>query len=316
MTRPKVFVLAPSNMTVPASGPNGLIGDRVHQTPTIAALLEEHRDLLLWPDDVVTRAFFSRPGIHFVAGRTAAEVVRALEGQGVEEIFALYSPVDSTSPDREADVEILRVAEAIARGLSGTRLHQPSVIDPLGETAVWRQLWDSFPRRTDWKPLPWLQPAEKDVAWARDALAGAFPSWTPGDLFTILSPFSGSPKKAVPDSWWQEFIRLQSHLPTVIPIYGDAEREKARLLFGGTSALIIEADLGQTMAFASLPKSEVIGIDGGRLNVLAASRKSKVYAFYGIWPASAWALPNTESLPLNSHPEKIIERILKLQTNL
>ena len=71
-TGPRTLVLAPPNMTVPASGPSGLVGDRVHQAPALSVIHGRRRPLLLWPDDVVTRTFFSFPEVEFVPDASGA----------------------------------------------------------------------------------------------------------------------------------------------------------------------------------------------------------------------------------------------------
>ena len=307
-----MLVLAPPNMTVPASGPSGLVGDRVHQTPALTAIYSRRRPLLLWPDDVVTRTFFSFQEVEFVPGQTASQALEAIQDEEIEEAVALYSPTHSIPAGREADCGLLREADAITTKLRGVRKRQ-CCLDPLGGTPIWRQLLSLVPFEEALPPLPWLRPLEKAVAWAGEILSQNIRDWNANGPLVILSPFSGSPKQAVEDAWWRRLADLLSGCSIVAPVYGNRELAEARHLFAGTAAVVIEADLDQTIALASLPNVGVFGIDGGRLNLLAASCKSRVHAFYGIWPASAWALPNVHALPPGLTPEAVIPELDNLQ---
>jgi len=308
----RTLVLAPPNMTVPASGPSGLIGDRVHQTPALTAIHGRQRPLLLWPDDVVTRTFFSFPEVEFVPGQTASQALEAIQEEEIEEVIALYSPTHSIPAGREAECGLLREADAITAQLQGVRKRQ-CCLDPRGDTPIWRQLLSLVSFEGTLPPLPWLRPREKAVAWAYEILSRNVRNWNPNDPLVILSPFAGSPKKAVGDAWWRRLVELLPSCFIVAPVYGNKELAKAKHLFEGTDAVVIEADLDQTIAFASLPNVSVFGIDGGRLNLLAASCKSRVHAFYGIWPASAWALPNVHVLTPGLTPEAVISKLDNLQ---
>jgi hypothetical protein len=311
-TGPMTLVLAPPNMTVPAGGPGGLVGDRVHQTPALTALYGRRRPLLVWPDDAVTRAFFSFPEIEFVPGQTAGRAGEAIRDRGIEEIAALYSPTHSIPPGRDAECGLLLEADAITAQLPGVRKHQRA-LDPLGSTPIWRQLLSLVPSKDAPAPLPWLRPREKAVAWAREMRSRKARDPNPNGLLVILSPFSRSPKKTVEDAWWRRFAGLLSSCSIVVPVYGSGELAKAGRLFAGTAAAVIEADLDQTMALASLPNVRVFGIDGGKLNLLAASCRDRVAAFYGAWPASAWALPHVQALPPRLTPEAAISQFDNLQ---
>ena len=222
--------------------------------------------------------------------------MHALEDKKVEEVFALYSPTQTVSTERDADCQWLHEADAIVCNLPEIKASQPVRLDPLGDIPIWLQLWNTFHPRQEAPALPWLLPKREAELRVSELLTREVAGWREGNRLLILSPFSGSPKKAVEDAWWREFISVRSDSFAVAPVYGCGELEKARLLFDGTSVRVIEADLDQTIALGALPNSEVIGVDGGRLNLLAASRKDSVSAFYGIWPASAWALPNVRTL--------------------
>ena len=299
---PNTLVLIPPNATVPESGPNGFIGDRVHQAPAFFSICAERKAVLVWPDDVASRTFFSAPNVEFIPGRTAADLVRALKDNRLAEVFCLYSPARRIPPGRDADCELPREADAIVSKLQGINVFQPSRLDPLGDIPIWLQLWNTFHGQREVLALPWFLPTREAALWVSEVLAKVFPGWRAGDPVVIVSPFSGSPKKAVQDAWWREFAAFRADYSILAPVYGDDELEKARILFGGTPVRVIEAKLDQTIALGALPNSEVIGVDGGRLNLLAASREKPVHAFFGIWPASAWALPNVQALPPGSRP--------------
>jgi len=306
------LILAPPNATVPKSGPNGLIGDRVHQAPSFFSIYAKHRPILIWPDDVATRSLFSFPGVEFLSGNTAAEMLPALKEKMFSEVFCFYSPTASIPPEREADCHLLREADAIVSSLPGFKVSQPSRLNPLGSEPIWKQLFGTFSGQHELPRLPWFLPKEESIIWAAGMSAEEFPGAQEPNPLVILSHFSGSPKKAVEDAWWRELVSLLSDFPVVTAVYGQSELEKAQLLFAGTNVSVIEADLDQTIALGSLSNSIVIGIDGGRLNLLAASRKDPVYAFYGIWPASAWALPNVTVLEPGSNPSEVIRKIPQL----
>jgi hypothetical protein len=299
-------------MTVPASGPSGLVGDRVHQAPALSVIHGRRRPLLLWPDDVVTRTFFSFPEVEFVPGQTAGQAWEAIQNEEIEEVVALYSPTYSIPAGREADCGLLREADAITAQLRGVRKRQ-CCLDPRGSAPIWRQLLSLVPLEDALPPLPWFRPREKAVAWAGELLSRNVRNRNANDPLVILSPFSGAPKKGVEDAWWRRLADLLSGCSIVAPVYGNRELARAGRLFEGTSVAVIEADLDQTMALASLPNVSVFGVDGGRLNLLAASCKSRVHAFYGIWPASAWALPNVHVLPPGLTPEALISQFNDLQ---
>jgi hypothetical protein len=265
----------------------------------VLSICAERQPVLVWPDDVASRAFFSGPGERFIPGRTAEEAVRALGGNEVADVFCIYSPTCTIQAEREADCRLLREADEIVSRLAGGKVLQPARLDPLGDIPIWQQVWNTFRPGREAVGLPWFRPGKAPAVWARAVLAGEFPGWAEGDPVVIVSPFSGAPKKAVPDGWWREFAAGRADVPMVAPVYGEGEMEKGRGLFAGTTVRVMEADLEQIIALGAMPNSEVIGVDGGRLNLLAASRAMPVQAFYGIWPASAWALPNVEALPLN-----------------
>ena len=261
---------------------------------------------------MVTRAFFSFPEVEFVPGQTASQALDAVQHEKIEEVVALYSPTDSIPAGRETDCELLLEADAITARLQGVQKRQCR-LDPRGDTPIWRQLLSLVLPEDAQPPLPWLYPREKAVAWAYEMLFQNDRNWKPNDPLVILSPFSGSPKQAVGDAWWRRLASMLSGCAIIAPVYGNKELAQAGHLFAGTDVVVIEADLDQAIALASLPNVRVFGIDGGRLNLLAASCTGRVHAFYGIWPASAWSLPNVHVLPPGSTPKMALAKLDNLQ---
>lgn len=299
----KAFVLAPPNMTVPESGPNGFLGDRVHQIPAVAAISGSNSPTFLWPDDAATRAFFSLPNVRFVSGSTATEAIAALQGESIAEIFCLYSPLKSIPAGREADCKPLREAELIASHFPSAKVHRATRLDPLGAAPVWKQLRQQLGFQNPPPALPWLKPTPIGSEWVSIVLQRSFAGWLDDDSLLILSPFSGSPKKAVRDEWWREFVELLPGHRIVVPVHGQTELQKAHQLFAESH--VLETSIEQCISLAALPNARVLGVDGGRLNLLAASSQNPVHAFHGIWPSSAWALPNVQALPLTLGPGQV-----------
>lgn len=282
-------------MTAPLDGPNGLVGDRVHQLPAVTHVARRHSRTLLWPLDAVTRQLYGHLGVEFVDTLDAAGVVEVARRVAVTRVFALFPDPAPTPPHRAADAAVVVLADAIAGTLGAdgdVTVHRARGLDPRGRVPLWRRLYactdSDRAARFAWPIAPFLEPDAAARDWARAALnraAGTSPA-------LVISPFSGGDKNALTGPWW---LRLASMFDgaVLVPVYGDREVRRARRLFTGVSNVqIVIADLAQAAALAADPRGHVLGIDGGRMMVLAAASSRGALAVFGRWPASAWALPN------------------------
>lgn len=292
-------MLAPSNITTPLGGPPGILGDRVQQLPSLLGIGSRHGPLLLWPDGPITRGLFALPHVVFATELSAPQRAH------ITDVFCLYSPAAQEPATAVGDQRLLHVADRIVRTLPQARRHQPTRLDPRGDIPVWRQLWEQLGLGQSVTNLPWRRPSPDAKDWLRDVLTAM--SWRPSQPFVVLSPVTGGDKHTVTESWWRELISLLRDVPVMVPIGQPRERQQAQDLTAGTTARVIKADLDQLAALSAHPDAAVVGNDGGLLQALASARHGTVRAFYGAWPASAWALPNVQPLPLTTRPEELLQ---------
>lgn len=298
MEKTTALVLTPPNMTAPLDGPNGVLGDRIHQLPTVTAVSRRFARTLVWPNDIQVQQLFQFVPVEFVRATTTTEVIAECRRAGVSQVFCLYADASDCHPAR-AECALLRQCDEIAAALAHhASVHRPDpgMPHPQSATPLWRLLLRSaFP--DDAEPAaagtaPFLALPAPYRVWA-DAFIEA---QCKSQATLLVSPFSGAPKWALDEPWWRELVEQFSVGQVLVPVYGDGEIQAAQRLFGtAPNVTVFEASIVKTAALATSPVVRVIGNDGGRMNVMAAAHPGAVVTAYGLWPASAWALPNVHA---------------------
>ena len=282
----RVLVLCPPNITAPNGGPCGVLGDRLHQLPSLRACRRLFPEVVIWPRDPITEQIFGGP---FLADET--EFDRA--------ICLFADPAQ-----RPADCAQLVEAVAIARRVATSRCLLPARIDPRGERPVWRQLLDCIAPADD-LTLPVYVPSEAAKTWAARFLTRI----ARDREVLLLSPFSGAPKYTVSREWWRALAGAFAPGIVLVPVQESEEPAAAEFFRGVDNVVIVVADIPQTAALAATPGLPVIGTDGGRLTLMAAARSEPVTGLFGLWPASAWAFPNVLAGDPRSTPEEALRNL-------
>ncbi len=182
----------------------------------------------------------------------------------------------------------------------------PEDLDPKGHIPIWRKLLATVRPRVkfdlQWPSVPFLVASKQHQSWAEEyvnRIVGSKP-------LLVVSPLSGAPKGVVDDQWWRALAKRFNYGMIIVPVH-EKEIDKAKALFGDLSNVtVMAADLAQTSALAAHPAAHVLGVDGGKMNVLAASKPTGVLGLYGQWPASAWALPNVIARDSQITPDEAI----------
>jgi len=283
----EVIVLCPPHATTACGGPRGVLGDRIHQLVVLDALVRSGRALTIWPQDNLTETLFAGLQPQWM------ESLNSEIAEPATKVIGLFAMPDKGRSDL-TDMDLLSLDRA-ARSRWGEAYHRPDYVDPGGASPIWKQ------------QLNWLEsligeslPDIKLPLLKVDS-ADSIPH-TEGQRVILASPLSGGEKRAVSDDWWREFAQVLAPDVLVVPVMAD-EKERARAMFKGAENIqFTPGDIPSTVSLAFLADA-AIGVDGGRLNVIAASRIDKVLGFYGIWPASAWALPNVVTCDLEMTPQ-------------
>jgi hypothetical protein len=289
-----VLVLCPPNMTVPNDGPKGVLGDRIHQLPALKAATDVYDRTYVWPNDPVARAVFESLQAAFLPGKESAKVIELAKTHGVGKVICLYADPSTCPPGRVQDCEILVKCHEIATAVAPGNISMPNQLDPRGRVSLWKRLLmtvrPEVRQDLQWPTLPFLSPTSTgDRAWARDFVSQLA---QPDEPVLVVSPLSGAPKGTVTPIWWEELVQLFHFGKIIVPVH-DTEVARAETLFGGAQNVrVIAADISKTSSLAGVQGVHVLGVDGGRMNVLAASRSNGVLTIYGEWPAPAWAMPN------------------------
>ncbi len=84
MQEATVLVLCPQNMTAPRNGPNGFLGDRIHQLPAVAQATQLYSQVYAWPEDAVTREVFQFLPVKFIRGQEPKEVIQEANELGIK----------------------------------------------------------------------------------------------------------------------------------------------------------------------------------------------------------------------------------------
>jgi hypothetical protein len=287
------LVLCPDNMTAAYGGPNGILGDRIHQLPAVA-WVAAHGKAFVWPNDAVVRDAFQYEPVQFCRGSTPEEVAREVWDAGVTTVHCLYAEPSRMPEEKRAHGARVLACQAVVELLKAVTATAPDELDPRGEVPLWRQLYASVcPTAAEtlaWPRPPFLVPTTAQVAEA----AARVRSLAEDKPVIVASPLTGSPKDALDRDWWPRLAREFSAGHILVPVLPtEKELAEAAAFFAGESNVtVFGADLAETASLAAVPGVHVIGNDGGRLNVLAAAHPVGVLAAYGDWPASAWALPH------------------------
>ncbi len=303
------LVLAPPNMTAPLGGANGQLGDRIHQLPAVRAVTEMARTTLVWPADILAREVFRSLPVTFVQEQDPQQVIAAAKRHGVEMVACLYTPPKATPPGRERDCLPVCQCDEIALRLEPTRVFAPAVVDPAGRVPLWRVLLlavrPDLEQSLAWPQLPFLLPEPADVAWAEEFLV----RHAAGRPVLLLAPLAGSPEGSAPDDWWRELAALFYRRRIIVPVH-DTEEESARRMLGGAANVqVVVAGVSRTAALAAGPGVHVIGIDGGRMNLMAVARTAGALAIFRCWPASAWGLPNVVARDIGLTPLEALRSV-------
>ena len=286
----KVLVLCPPNMTVSYDGPNGQLGDRIHQLPAVNAATKIYSKVLVWPHDNFTSGIFRSLKLKFIMSNDIDAVRQEVSANSIDRCICLFSEPINIPENRKNDAKKVEMAYEISRLFPRNNVSFPEDLNPRGQAPLWKKLLASvdveLQNTLRWPALPFFKPTEEDKQWAQE-MKSEIGKDKP---VIIASPFSGKPDETKPDFW--KGIAAKINGVIFLPVHS-LDMPRAQNLFGEfDNVKIIEADFSRQAALASLPGTHVIGIDGGPMNVLAASRKEGVLAIYSNWPASAWALPN------------------------
>jgi hypothetical protein len=307
MIEEHVLVLCPPNMTAPQNGPNGFLGDRVHQLPAVALATRLYSHVYVWPEDPVTREMFQFLPVNFIQAKETDEVTKQAAELKITRSVCLYTDPSTCVPERAKDCETVKRCHEIAKRVTPTAFSMPEKLEPKGQVPLWRRLYATVRPKTTvdlhWPSVPFLMPGTEHQSWAVgyvNLIAGDKP-------ILIISPLSGAPKGVVDNQWWLALAKCFNHGVIIVPVH-EAEVTKARAIFGDLqNVVVIAANIAQTAALAAFQGAHVLGIDGGKMNVLAASKPTSVLCLYGEeWPASAWAMPNVVVRDSNITPEEAI----------
>jgi len=290
------LVLCPRNMTAPLGGPEGFLGDRIHQLPAVRRVAEQFRPTFFWPADSVTGDIFPVARATPLDAQTPEAAAAALAG-GVRAVFGLYADPTGAPAGEEPAGAHVRAAHAVAAALArrGAELRLPDTLDPRGRVPLWRRLYalvePGAATEGSWPSPPILEPDGEARRWAERTLAAL----AQGRPVLVLSPFSGGAKGALPLRWWRSLAAAFAHGEVVVPFREPEEGARARRLFRDMPHVhIVHAPSAlQVAALAARPEVRAAGVDGGRTCNLAAASTRGVLAVFGPrWPASAWALPS------------------------
>lgn len=307
MKNSKLLALCPPNMTVPVGGPNGFIGDRVHQLAAIRAGVRMYGCVHVWPCDRAARAILTIRGADFISAECPDDVAAAAIRLGVDTVLCLYrEPVDIPS-GRQKDCLLVSQCEQVVGLLRPhmKNIRRPEELDPKGNVFLWKRFLDVVCPETSGAgavpTMPILVPDGEAVSWATEFLG----SISPGGGVLVVSALSGTPRapggadasRTVNDEWWRRLAGLFSG-PIIVPV-PENDVPRAQAIFEGHSNVrIVATSIMQTAALAAAPGTRILGIDGGGFNLLASACPRKVVGLYGVWPASAWAMPNV--MPLDA----------------
>lgn len=318
-----VLALCPANMTVGWDGPNGKLGDRIHQLPAVRYLMRVCKRVLVWPLDAVTRDLYADMNVTLLEESVVTDVVGRCRQEGVNRIVGLHGglPDSNISIQRAVDAGgVQQCLDIVAGFYNGKRVVHPHPLDPRGHFPLWQALLGfsgeqiGIPLEAGDRKLPFATANEIGTTWAQTVARADDDATNANSPFVIVSPLSagGLPvEEKAYTPWWSELIeRLgQAGWNVICPVL-DHEVADAQALLGDHPHVTVNAaDLAQTVALGSLTYSVVVGIDGGRLNLLAASRAEPVIGLYGKWPASAWALPNVGVLQWGSAVNEVMELV-------
>ncbi|MDI7277095.1 MAG: hypothetical protein QME94_14060, partial [Anaerolineae bacterium] len=301
------LVLCPPNITAPLYGASGRLGDRIHQLPAVRAAVDLEEHAYLWPADDLGRQVFRGLPAEFIHTDDPAEVVRQARACGVTRVVSLYTPPKTIPMGRELDCERLVQCDQIALALQPVLQHGPLELDPKGRVPLWRRMLlavtPGFEKSLAWPEPPFFAPRPEDRAWA-EAYVGECARGRP---VLLVAPLAGTSEGSVADWWWRDLAERFGHGWIIAPVHTD-ELAKAREMLGpGANVTVLEADVSRTAALAALRGVHVIGIDGGRLNLMAAARSAPVLAIFRLWPASAWALPNVIVRDTSLSPQEALQ---------
>lgn len=86
----KVLALCPPNITAVKNGPNDMLGDRVHQLPTVQNICKRAK-CFVWPRyDFTTEVFAFANGVSFFHRSSIIDVVNNIKSAGITEVVCLY----------------------------------------------------------------------------------------------------------------------------------------------------------------------------------------------------------------------------------
>ena len=287
-----VLVLCPNNMTSPSNGPNGFLGDRIHQLPSVIVATQAYSQVFIWPLDPFTKQVFQFLPVKFIQKNTPEGVFREATNLGIKMVIGLYAKPINLPTGREKDCETVNLCHEIAEKVTPENVVIPNDLDPRGLIPIWQQLAITVRRQVNKKSklpsLPFLSPTNEYRKWGVDLLNQKAKE----KPVIVASPLSGGDKKTVNDQWWRELAKQYSHGHILVPVW-EGYLQRANAIFGSQPNIsVVSANIAQIAGLSSKNGVHVLGIDGGNMNVMAASRSTGVLTIYGEWPASAWAMPN------------------------
>lgn len=292
-------------MTAPRNGPNGFLGDRIHQLPAILVSCKMFDEVHVWPEDVITKQVFQFLNIQFTGQQKSNDFLSWTKRSEINTVICLYAdPGKFQIPtNRQQDCGLILECDRIARILTSAQIRRPRQLNPVGNTPLWKELVHTarLVAKSTLPALPFLVPSQHHKQQAKKTIrkiAG-------NDRFMILSPLSGGEKQAVSPVFWRN-VASEFNGKIIVPVYKD-DVYRAKLLFKDhKNVIVLPSDIAEIAALSSIKDTPILGVDGGPMNLLAASRAQGVLSFYGNWPSSAWALPNVKQALQGIRPKAAI----------
>ena len=244
-----------------------------------------------------------RPGGSFLLPRDVVTQVSAL---GVTKVICLYADPSTRPFWRAKDCDMVEQCHVIATQVASHNIFMPKELDPRGRVPLWRRLVATVRPVVEhdlkWLAVPFLLPNAQAKIWAQDCVRHN----AQGKPVLIVSPMSGAPKGTVVEQWWWTLAKRFDYGIIIIPVH-QSEVTKVQTLFGNLQNVkVVATDIAQAAGLAAIEGVHVLGVDGGRMNVLAASRRTGALCIYGEWPASAWAMPNVVARESDITPDEAI----------
>jgi len=102
-------------MTAPKNGPNGFLGDRIHQLSAVALATHLYARVYVWPEDAITSQVFQSLSVTFLQGQEIEDLVAEARSLDISRIVGLHADPSSTLPAREKDCAAVKKGYELKR---------------------------------------------------------------------------------------------------------------------------------------------------------------------------------------------------------